>query len=119
MKDMRVEVKISTHILLSDELQIHHVSSDDDISFEPSTPHSTATSQSHHKPVCHWLSFSSSAEEESTAVDIPSTYSTTLPQNPMGFPQQLPSKSIFTMCDDLAEDEEEEDFQTVTLDDDH
>ena len=36
----------------------------------------------------------------------------------MGFAQQLSSKSIFTMCDDLAEDEEE-DFQTVTLDDDH
>ena len=37
----------------------------------------------------------------------------------MGFAQQPPSKSIFTMCDDLEEDEEEEDFQTVTLDDDH
>ena len=37
----------------------------------------------------------------------------------MGFAQQLPSKSIFTMCDDLDEDEEEEDFQTITLDDDH
>ena len=36
----------------------------------------------------------------------------------MGFVQQLPSKSIFTMCDDL-EDEEEEDFQKVTLDDDY
>ena len=37
----------------------------------------------------------------------------------MDFAQQLPSKSIFTMCDDLEEDEVEEDFQTVTLDDDH
>ena len=37
----------------------------------------------------------------------------------MGFAQQPPSKSIFTMCDDLEEDEEEEDCQTVTLDDDH
>ena len=36
----------------------------------------------------------------------------------MGFAQQPPSKSIFTMCDDI-EDEEEEDFQTVILDDDH
>ena len=102
--------------------RLPHVSSDDNISFEPSTPHSTATSQSHHKPVHHWLSFSSyyhSEDEESSAVDIPSTYSTVPPQNPMGFVQQLPSKSIFTMCDDLGEDEEEEDFQTVTLDDDH
>ena len=37
----------------------------------------------------------------------------------MGFAQQLPSKSIFTMHDDLEEDKEEDDFQTVTLDDDH
>ena len=31
--------------------RIHHVSSDDNISFDPITPHSTSTSQSHHKPV--------------------------------------------------------------------
>ena len=31
--------------------RIHHVSSDDNISFDPSNPHSTATSQSHCKPV--------------------------------------------------------------------
>ena len=37
----------------------------------------------------------------------------------MGFAQQLPSKSIFTMCDGLAEDKEEEDFQTVKLAHDH
>ena len=36
----------------------------------------------------------------------------------MGFAQQPPLKSILTMCDDL-EVEEEEDFQTVPLDDDH
>ena len=99
--------------------RIHHVSSDDNISFEPSTPHSTATSQSHHKPVHCQLSFSSSNEEDSSTVDIPPTYSTAPPQNPMGFAQQLPSRSIFTMCDDLAEDEKEEDLQTVILDDDH
>ena len=33
--------------------KIHHVSSDDSISFDPSTPCSTATNQSHHKPVHH------------------------------------------------------------------
>ena len=37
----------------------------------------------------------------------------------MGFAQQPHSKSIYTICDDLEEDEEEEDFPTVTLDDDH
>ena len=72
--------------------KIHHVSSDDHISFDPSTPHSTATSQSQYKPVHHQLSFSSSDYEDSYAVDIPSTYSTT-PQNPMGFAQQPPTNS--------------------------
>ena len=37
----------------------------------------------------------------------------------MGFAQQPHSKSIYTICDDLEGDEEEEDFQTVTLDNDH
>ena len=99
--------------------RILHVSSDDTISFDPSTPRSTATSQSHLKPVLCWLSFSTSDDKESSMVDIPSTYSTAPLQNPMGFTQQPPSKSIFTMCDDLEKDEEEEDFQTVTLDDNH
>ena len=31
--------------------RIHHVSSEDNISFDPTTPHSMGTSQSHHKPV--------------------------------------------------------------------
>ena len=31
--------------------RIHHVSSDDSISFDPSTPCSTSTTQSHHEPV--------------------------------------------------------------------
>ena len=37
----------------------------------------------------------------------------------MGFAQQSPPKSMLTMCDDLEVEEEEEDFQTVPLDDDH
>ena len=31
--------------------RIRHVSSDENISFDPATPHSTGTSQSHYKPV--------------------------------------------------------------------
>ena len=40
-------------------------------------------------------------------------------ENPVDFPQQLPSKCTLTICADLDEDEEEEDFQTVLLEDDH
>ena len=37
----------------------------------------------------------------------------------MGFAQQPHSKCILTIHDDLGEDKEEEDFQTVSLDDGH
>ena len=95
--------------------RIHCFSSDENISFDPSTPCTTATSQSCHKPVHCWLLFSSCDDEESSAVDIPSPYSTSPPQNPMDFAQQPLFKSIYTICDDL----EEVDFQTVALDDKH
>ena len=99
--------------------RIHHVSSDDNISFDPTTPHSTGTSQSHHKPIQCQLSSSTSIDEDSSTDDIPTTYSNILPQNLLGFAQQTHYKPIYTVCDDLEEDEEEEDFQTVPLDDDH
>ena len=56
--------------------RIHHVSSGDNISFDPTTPHSMGTSQSCHKPVQCWLSFSSSDFEDISTVDIPSPSST-------------------------------------------
>ena len=100
--------------------RIHHVFSDDNISFNPTTPCSTSTSQSCRKPVQCWLSFSSSDDDDdSSAVDIPSPSSTAPPQSPMGFSQQPHSKYILTICYDLDDDEEEEDFQTVSLEDDH
>ena len=40
-------------------------------------------------------------------------------QNPIGFAQQPHSKSVYTTCDDLEEDKNKEDFQMVTLDDNH
>ena len=43
--------------------RIHHVSSDDNLYFDPTTPHSTGTSLSHHKPVQCQLSFSTSDGE--------------------------------------------------------
>ena len=93
-----------------------HVSSDENISFDPSTPCITATSQSCHKPVHCQLSFSSSDNEERSTVDIPSPYSTSPLQNPMESAHQPLFKPIYTICDDL---EEKEDFQTVDLNDEH
>ena len=96
--------------------RIHHVSSDENISFNPSTPCTTATSQSNHKPVCSWLSFSSSGNKDIPAVHSSSHTSTSLPLNSMGFVKP-PSKSTYTKCDDF--EEEEEDFQTAALDYNH
>ena len=40
-------------------------------------------------------------------------------QNPTDFLQWLHSKCTLTICDKLDDEEEEEDFQTVSLEDDH
>ena len=99
--------------------KVHHVSSDDNISFDPTTPCSTGASQAHHKPIQCQLSFNNSDDEDSSGDDIPPTCSTTPPQNLLGFAQQTCYKPIYNMCNDLEKDEEEEDFQTVPLEDDH
>ena len=100
--------------------KIHHVSSDENISFDPSTPCSTGSSQSHCKPVWHLLTFSSSDDEDTFTVDNPLPSSIAPLQNPIDLLPQLNSKCTLTICDDLDDDEEEEeDFQTVSLEDDH
>ena len=98
--------------------RICHASSNDNISFDPTTPYSMSTSQSHYKPVRCQLSFSSSDDEDISTVDIPSPSSTVPLQNPVDFPQQPHSKCTQTICDDLDNDEDD-DFQTVSLEDDH
>ena len=99
--------------------KICHVLSDENIFFNPATPHSTGTSQSHHKPVQHWLIFSSSDNEDTLIVDNPSPASIATLQNPIDFLQQPPSKCTLPICDDIDDDKEEEDFSTVSLEDDH
>ena len=98
--------------------RIHQVSSDENI-FDPATPHSTGTSQSCCKPVRCQLTFSSSEYEDTFTVDNPLPPSTALLQNPMDFLQQPLSKCTLTTCDDLDDEEEEEDFQMVSLDNEH
>ena len=98
--------------------RIHHVSRDENISFDPATPLSMRTSQSHHKPVQCQLTFSTSDDEDRSTVDIPSPSSMVTLQNPLNFSQQPSSKCTLIIHDDLH-DKEEEDFQTVSLEDDH
>ena len=93
--------------------RIHHVSSDENISFDPATQCSMHTSQSHCKPVWHQLTFSISDDEDTSTVDNPLPSSSVPLQNPMDFLQQPHSKCTLTICDDL--DEEEEDFQNSSI----
>ena len=72
--------------------RIHHVSSDENISFDPVTPHSKGSSQSHCKPVQCQLTFSSSDDEDTLTVDNPSASSIAPLQNPIDFLQQPHSK---------------------------
>ena len=105
---MRVEVKISTYPLLSNillEYTMFPVMTT--FSFDPVTPCSRGTNQSHCKPVQCWLSFNTCDDEDISADDIPPTGSTTPPQNLLGFAQLTHYKPIYTMCADLEEDKED------------
>ena len=65
--------------------KIHHVSSHKNISFDPVTPCSAHTSQSHSKPVWCWLTFSSSDNDDDTSPVDNSLPSSTVPAEPCGF----------------------------------
>ena len=53
--------------------KIHHISSVENASFDPVTPCSTGTRQSHHRPVCRHLTYSSSEDDDGTPTnEIPS-----------------------------------------------
>ena len=90
--------------------RIYHISSDENISFDPYIPCATTISQSNCKPLCCHLSFSSSEDEDISSPPA----STSLPLHSMGFAKP-PFRFTYTICDDL----EEEDFLTVALDDGH
>ena len=105
--------------------KIHHVSSVENASFDlnPVTPCSTGTKKSHCRLVCRRLTFSSSEEDDDdTQTDeIPSPNSTLPVQYHMDAFQQPPSKCTLNAYVTLEaeEDEVEEDFQTVPLNDEH
>ena len=118
---MKVVVRTSTYQLHSEEPpKIHHVSSVKNASFDPApiTPCSTQTRQSHHKPLHRCLTHSSSEDDDDTTPDeITSPDSTPQVQYCIDALQQPSSKCTFNAYVNL--EEEEEDFQTVPLDDEH
>ena len=105
--------------------KIHYVSSEEHASFNPDPvmPHSICITELTCRSVCRCLTFSSSEEDDNdTPMDeTPSPPSTALVQHHADTPQQLPSKcTLHTYVTLEAEEEDmEEDFQTVPLDDEH
>ena len=100
---------------------IHHISSVENTSFDPDpvTPHSTGTRESHCRPVHRCVTYSSSEDDNNTPADvIPSPDSTPQVQYCIDASQQPSSKYPLNVYVNL-EEEEEEDFQTVSLDDEH
>ena len=96
--------------------KIHHISSVEHASFDPDpvTPHSTSTRESHCRHVHRCLTYSSSEDDDNTTTnEFPSPDSATPAQYHIDTFQQ-PSSQYATI-----EVEEEEDFQTVLLNDKH
>ena len=100
--------------------KIHHVFSVENASFDPGpvTPHSTGTRESHHRPVHRCLTYSSSEDDDDTPTDeILFPNSTSQVQYSIDALQHPSSKCTLNVYVNLKE--EEEDFQTVLLDDEH
>ena len=122
---MKVVAKILTYPTpLRRTSKNHHVSSAENASFDPSpvTPCSTGTKEPHCILVCQHLTFSSSEEDDDdTPTDeIPS------PDSPQPMQYHIDTLQWWSSTCTLnahvtleAEEEEEEDFQTVPLDDEH
>ena len=101
--------------------KIHHISSVDNAPFDPDpvTLHSTGTRESHCRPVWWHLTFNSSKDEDTPTDEIPSPASTAPLQNHVDTLHHPTSKCTLNAYVNLEEEEEEEDFQTVSLDDEH
>ena len=100
--------------------KIHHVSSVENASFDPGpvTTCSTGTREAHHRPVWWCLTYSSSEDDaDSPTEEIPSPDSTPPVQHHIDA-FQWPSSTLNTYVT-LEEEEGEEDFQTVLLNDEH
>ena len=96
--------------------KIHHMSSVENASFypTPATPHSTK--ESHLRPLCRQLTYSSSDDVDTPEDEAPSPCISSQVQYHRPNPQAPASKHTLSAHVYLEEDE---DFQTVPLDDEH
>ena len=93
------------------------MSSVDNASFDPDPVTPCSTGQSHLKPVCRQLTYSSSDNIDTSEDEAPSP--STNPQITPHRPNTQPATSRATLDAQVYLEEDEEDFQTVPLDDEH
>ena len=101
-------------------LKIHHVSSVENASFDPTavTPHSTRDLQL--KPVHGRLTYSSSDDADTSEDEVPPSYSRSQVQYHRSDLQAPDSRHNLNIHVHLQEEEdEEEDFQTIPLNNEH
>ena len=84
-------------------LRIHHISSIKHASFDPDPVTPQNTLQAPPRPVCRWLLFSSSDDDNTLGINLST-------------PKATPASTQVNLEDD---EDEEEDFQMVPLNDDH
>ena len=99
-------------------LKIHHISSIENASIDPDPVTPCSTGKSHLRPVHRWLTYSSSNDVGTSEDEAPSPIIN--PQLTPHRPNPRPSTSKGTLDAQVyLEEGEEEDFQTVPLDDEH
>ena len=99
-------------------LKIHYVSSVENASFDPDPVTQHSIKESHLRPVCRQLTYSSSDDVDTPEDEAPSPHNNSQVQPHRPDPQTSASKQTLDAHVYLEEDEEE-DFQTVPLDDTH
>ena len=90
--------------------RIHHVSSIENASFDPTPVTPCSTHESHLRPEYQRLIYSPSEDDDSFTDEIPLPCST---------PPAISSRHTFNIVIHLEKEGKEEDFQTISLDDDH
>ena len=101
------------------KLKIHHISSIENASLDPVPVTPCSTRQSCLRPVCRRLTYSPSDDKDTSEDEVPSPHN--MPQVQYSTPDttSLPSKHTLAAYEHLEEADEEEDFQTIPLDNEH
>ena len=101
-------------------LKIHHISSIENASFDPVPVTPCSTRQSCLGPVCRRLTYSPSDDNDTSEDEVSSPHSMPQVQYPTPDTRSLPSKHTLATYEHLEDEaDEEEDFQTIPLDDEH